>query len=104
MNVEVLYFELKPHNTRIGWVDVSYHGLVLKCDLMYYPSDKKPWIRMPEMWLKHNKKTCYCYWPNQEISDEFQKEVLNKIYQNYDLDLQKVIDIHKHASQKKLSK
>ena len=101
MNVDVLDFELRQSKTRIGCVLVKYHELVMYCELVYHVKTKKAWIRMPEHWFTKDKKTSYCSWPSKETSDEFQKEVLNKIFDKYDLDFDKIAELHRTACEKR---
>jgi len=101
MNVDVLDFVLRPCKTKIACVTVRYYELVMKCDLVFYPKGRKAWVRMPEKWFTQDKKTNYCYWPDKLISDEFQKEVLKKIFDKYDLDLDKVEALHGSACEKR---
>lgn len=71
--------------------------MILKCDLVYHPKYDKAWVRMPEVWITPQKKIHYCYWPTKEKSDEFQKEVLKKIFDKYSLDLDKIKSLHADA-------
>ncbi len=95
MELEILGFEQRPCKTKIGCLLIKYFNLVLKCDLVYHPQAKRAWVRMPERWLNNETKHSYCYWPTREISDEFQKELLKKLFDKYDLTLEKIQEIHK---------
>lgn len=98
MDINVLDFEIHPCRTKLACAIVRYGDLILRCELVYHPGDKKAWIRMPERWLNPKTKLKYCYWPNKEISDEFQKIVLNKIFDKYNLNLDSVAELHKSAT------
>ena len=101
MEIEILDIWWCENKTELAWVNVLYCGLFLYCDLVYYSKGKKAWIRMPERWVDSKNKIQYCAWPNPEISDEFQKEVLKKLYEKYDLDEDKVSKIHADACEKR---
>ena len=90
MEVEVLDFRQKVRGVNVGTLYVKYHNLLIKCDLCVYKYSQV-WVRMPEVWFTKDKKTSFCRWPNQQISDDFQKEVLKKTFAKYDLDTEKVI-------------
>ena len=68
MDVEIIDFEQRVCNKKIGCVLIRYHELLMKCDLVYYPKYDKAWIRMPEIWLNNQDKLRYGYWPTKEIS------------------------------------
>jgi hypothetical protein len=87
---EILDFRLLENRNKVGNVAVRYHDLVMRCELAFYAKERKAWVRMPEIWSKENQKKQYCYWPSKEISDAFQKEILNKIFDKYDLSLDKL--------------
>lgn len=93
MTIDILELNLKGCNKKLGTVLVKYHEMIMKCDLVYHPKSNKAWIRMPELW-KGEKKLRYCYWPNKNSSDEFQKTILNKIFDKYSLDINKIQDLH----------
>lgn len=90
MEIEIVEFKIQPDQRRLAWVLIQYGNLFLNCDLVYHIKDQKLWIRMPEIW-KDDKKIRSCFWPNKAISDNFQKETLEKIYKNYDFSLEKVL-------------
>lgn len=100
MDVEILKIKLVTSWDRVAYVDIRYNQLVLHCDLVYNQKRNHVWIRMPEKWITREKKMSYCYWPTKEISDSFQKEVLKKIFDKYDLDVSKIADIHRVEKQK----
>ena len=105
MNAEILDFISAPTKGRLGQIIVKYHDLVMKCDLVFFIKEQKAWIRMPEIWLNPTTKLAYCYWPNREISDNFQKLILNKLFEKYSLDAEKIKALHVAAAQKrKISK
>jgi len=94
MDVDVLEMKIVPDKTKIAELKIRYHEMEMYCDLVLYTKRDKVWVRMPEIWRNRDIKTCFCRWPTREISDEFQKEVLKKIFDKYDLDLDKVKEIH----------
>ncbi len=97
MELEILDFQLRTCKKKLGCMLIKYFNLVLKCDLVYHPQDKKAWVRMPEQWLNKTSKMQFCYWPTREISDEFQKDLLKKLFDKYDLDVEKIQQIHRAA-------
>lgn len=101
MDVDVVNFEKRVCKKKVGCVLVRYGELLMKCDLVYNPKYFKAWVRMPEIWLKDDKKVHYCYWPTKEKSDEFQNEILKKIFDKYNLSLEKVKDLHLEGIQKR---
>lgn len=52
---------------------------------------------MPENWIKPKVKFSYCYWDKKRVSDDFQKEVLNKLESKYSLDVKKAKKLHADA-------
>lgn len=94
MDVEILEMALRPCRIKVACLKVRYGQLILKLDLVYYAKEHRAWVRMPEKWLTKEHKTTYCYWPSKEISDEFQKDVLNKTFDKYGLDLEKIKLLH----------
>lgn len=94
MDVEILKFSLKPTRLQMGMMLIRYHQLVLRCQLVYSAKYVKVWIRMPEVWYTPDKKTSFCHWPNKQISDEFQKLVLEQLYARYKLTADKVAAEH----------
>ena len=105
--IELLNFELRPDRTKIANVIVGYYELVLMCELVWNVKDEKFWIRMPEHWLTPKFKKHYCSWPNKNISDNFQKIVLNKIFDKYTLDMGQIkmkIANSFHTNKKKSNK
>ena len=95
MNVEILDYEPHPCKTKLACVMVQYEQLILRCELVYNPGSNIAWIRMPEIWRSKTYKHKYAYWPTKELSDEFQKIVLKKIFDKYDLTLEKVAEMHR---------
>ncbi len=90
MDVEILEFKRHPVGNKIGSLLVKYHDLFIKCHLMFYSKTKAVWVRMPELWASPEKKVRFCFWNDKGISDEFQKIVLNKLFDKYDLDHAKI--------------
>lgn len=89
--IEVLKYAFKPSPTRIGYVHVKFHGMVIKCDLCLWKYEKI-WLRMPEVW-QGDKKKRFMYWQTQEESDMFQEDVLTKLKRLSDLSLEKAIEL-----------
>ena len=104
MQIEILNMEKKPSKRRLAVVSIKYFSLVIMCDLVYHPKHKTAWIRMPERWLTREIKERFCYWDDKAISDDFQKEVLNKIFDKYSLDLDTVTSWHVEACEKRAKK
>lgn len=94
MDVEILEFKLKADARKLGTILIRYHELEMKCELVYNRKDDRMWVRMPEVWLTPEKKVSYCHWPNRTISDKFQKEVLNKLQENYRVEFKEIKDLH----------
>lgn len=94
MNVEIINLIYRTCKRKIASLKVSYGDLVMHCELAYYAKEKKVWVRMPERWDTRDKKVSYCYWPSKEISDQFQKEVLKKVFDKYDLTTEQVAELH----------
>ncbi len=93
MTVEILDYQKKPSGNKLGNIIIKYHDLLLRCELMFYPKTKTAWVKMPEQWIVKDKKFRYCYWPDKDTSDAFQKLVLNKLFDKYDLNQAAVEDI-----------
>lgn len=104
MDLEVLQFELKPDNFKLGCALVRYGELMIECELVYYSPKSKVWIRMPEKWETPQYKKHYAFWSSKKTSDEFQTIIVNKIFENYDLTREEVIKIHEKISKKKQNK
>ncbi len=102
MDIEVYELTIKPNQYRVGFGLLRYHDMHMRFDLCYYSAAKKVWIRMPEKWINHKKKVSYCHWETKEISDRFQILTLQKLFDRFDLNESKVIEIYEHA--KSLSK
>ncbi len=101
MDVDVLDFDLHPCKTKLACVLVKYGELVLRCELVYHVGKQKPWVRMPEIWRTKTYKHKFAYWPSKELSDDFQKVVLKKIFDKYDLDESKVAQLHRDSANKR---
>lgn len=95
MNVEILDYQPLPTKTKLACVLVLYEKMVVRCDLVYHVGSQKAWIRMPEIWSSKTFKQKYAFWLTKEDSDEFQKIVLNKLFDKYDLNLEKVAQLHR---------
>lgn len=94
MNIEILDFNLYPCKTKLADVVVRYEEIILRCELVYHVGSHKAWIRMPEIWKTQNFKKKFAYWPTKELSEEFQKCALSKIFEKYDLDVDKLATLH----------
>lgn len=101
MNIEILDYEEHPCKTKLACILVQYEQLVLKCELVFHVNSQTPWIRMPEVWRTKTYKHKFAYWPTKELSDEFQKIVLNKLFDKYDLNLEKVAQLHRESAAKR---
>ncbi len=101
MEIDLLDFMLSPDNKKLGFVYVRYHNLSIQCELVYHARDKKVWVRMPERWMNKDTKVRYCEWVNTKKSDEFQKIIIKKIFDNHDLSLEKIQEIHKNNDKKR---
>jgi hypothetical protein len=101
MDFRIVEFKINPCEKKIGTILIDYHGLMIRCQLAYYSKGKNIWVRLPEKWIKPDQKLSYCFWPSKEKSDEFQKEVINKIFDMYDLTFEKVVEIHMEACKKR---
>lgn len=88
--IEVLKVELKPDKIRIGRLKIKYYDLTIFCDLCLY-KDEKLWVRMPEMWRNKEEKIHFLFWENPEKSDEFQKVVLNKVFETLGLTVEAAV-------------
>ena len=94
MEIDVLECKIFPTKRRIGSLLVQYGELLMNCDLKYYVPGDRAWVKMPEVWLTPDKKVKFCFWPTKELSEEFQKKVLNKIFDKYDLSFEKIVELH----------
>lgn len=93
MEIEIVEFKKQPIGNKLGKVLVRYHDIFIRCELVYHATSKSIWIRMPEHWVTKEKKLRFCYWEHKENSDLFQKTVLNKLFDKYDLDQAKIEEI-----------
>lgn len=94
MNIEILDFEMHPCKTKLAYVLVQYEKMVFRCEIVYHIGSRKAWVMMPEIWKTKTKELKYAWWCTKEDSDEFQKVVLNKIFDKYDLDTDKLALLH----------
>jgi len=88
-----------PNHKKLGVALVRYHDMVFHVDICLW-EEKKLWVRMPEIWITPTKKRPLMKWPNKQISDAFQKEILNQIQSMTGLNLKKAIEIKRKAMQK----
>lgn len=91
---DVLEAEISVSKRRIGRVVINHEGLIVCCDICLY-KDQKLWIRMPEIWLDNEKKLRLVFWETQQISDEKQEIILNKVLDILDLDIEKAKKLKK---------
>ncbi len=101
MNIEILDYEEHPSKTKLACILVQYEEVVVRCELVYHVGAQKAWVRMPEIWVTKRYKKKFAYWPTKEKSDEFQKIVLNKLFDKYDLNLEKVAQLHRESAAKR---
>ena len=90
--IDVLKVDIKPTNFRMGAILVKYYDSMICCDLCLY-KDEKFWVRMPEVWLSKTFKRQFIFWETKEKSDEFQKEVLKKVFDMVPLTLESAIQM-----------
>ena len=83
---------------------VKYHELWIKCELVWHSKGRNYWIRMPEYWFEPSRKTTFCFWDTKEISDQFQKDILQKIFDTDMLSECEITKIHAHGAEKKTNK
>lgn len=102
MNIEVIDYKCNPSSRRFANVVVKYGDLFIECDLVYYAKGHKLWIRTPEIWVSKNFKHRYVFWENNEYSDEFQKQVINKLFEKHNIVVDKVADTLRAMKTKKL--
>lgn len=92
--IEVLRVDICPTAFRIGSVLVKYYEALICCDLCLYKDDNF-WIRMPEIWVNKTTKRQFVFWESKDKSDEFQKEVLKKVFDMIPLTLEGAIQMRK---------
>ena len=100
MSVEIIDFKLKSNKRKIASLVLNYYDLMVKCHLIYDVEEKMVWVRMPEKWIKSKKRKWRSRWSNKLMSDRFQQDVLNKIFDVYGADIEKVCDIHQQVHRK----
>jgi len=101
MDIDVIDFQINPCRRKVAFALIRYHQMIIRCDVVYFERDHKVWLRMPEMWLNPEMKLSYCYWPERDVSDEFQKTVLKIIFDKYDTSLENLAKIHKNVAKKR---
>ena len=89
--IQIVNFKEMPTRTRLAIVMVRYFDIIIRCDLCIY-KDEHLWVRMPEEW-KGDTKYQYVFWEDKKRSDDFQQEVLTKIYENFGYDVAKAMDV-----------
>ena len=97
--IEILEAKIKPHKGRIAIVGIKYYDLVIKCDICLYKYEKL-YIRLPEIWKTLDTKLQMVFWPDRSKSEEFQKTVLNKVFDKIGLTLENAIEIKKNFYRK----
>lgn len=97
--LDVVNFEIDPTKIRVGHLEVSYHELRIRCQLMVWKKEKL-WIKFPEFYLPEKKKCMLVWWPSKQKSDEVQNFLLKKVFDKYAMDLEKAIDVVKKPSKK----
>lgn len=102
--IDVLRVDMCPSAYRIASVLTKYHNVLICCDLCLY-KDTHFWIRMPEIWISKTTKRQFVFWQTKEISDEFQKEVLKKVFDVIPLTLESALQMRKDffANKKKMT-
>jgi len=101
MDVEIIELTIRPNQFRIGFGLLRYYELYMRFDLCYYAAANKVWVRMPEKWLNPKRKIHYCHWDNKTVSDKFQILTIKKIFDKFDLNEAKVVEIYQHAKSQK---
>lgn len=104
MRVEILELSINPTRRRIATLSIKYYDLVLRCELVVHHATKSPWVRMPERWFNPDQKFQYCYWLDVDHSNNFQKVVLKLIFDRYNLDAHKIIELHENAKRNSVVK
>ncbi len=105
MDIEVEDFVVQVDRISIGKLIVRYGELSMRCQLVIYKKTNQPWIRMPEIWTSPERKMQFCFWPTKVLSDDFQKIVLKKLFDKYDLSNDKLVELlAKGSSNKKLDR
>jgi hypothetical protein len=100
VDITILEFKKDFTKTKMGNVHIRYGDLVLRCELVYNVKDNKAWIRMPEVWRSETYKHKYAYWLSKETSDEFQVKALRLLFQNQDLSMEKLAEVHMKKTSK----
>jgi hypothetical protein len=97
--IEIVKVSIKPTPLRIGWVNVKYHQLVLRCNICVF-KEERLFIRMPEVFLK-KEKFSFAFWMTKKDSDTFQREVLKLLKKSIKLDLATAIELKKKGQERK---
>ena len=95
--IEIVKVILSPTARRLGTVMVRYHDIMLHCELVLYAkvNHEKLWIRMPKIWFDRTHRMQFAYFSDANISEHFQKVVLQMLELNHGIDLSSAIDLHK---------
>jgi Holliday junction resolvase RusA-like endonuclease len=97
--IKIIKLGIEPKPFRIGWVNVQYHDIVIRCSICVF-KEEKIYIRMPEMFVK-DEKLPYVFWQSKKDSDNFQKEVLKALKLSIGLDLKKAVELKREGHEKK---
>lgn len=89
--IEILRFDKRVTKDSVGNIIVRYHDILMRCEIVIYRK-KKLWIRMPEKWI-NGFKFPYVKWLSNEISSEFQKLMIKKLFDKYNFDLDAALDL-----------
>ncbi len=90
--IEVLKIDMKTTKTRLGVVYIKYYNLVVCCDICIYKNENL-WLRMPEIWLTPTIKRSFVFWESKQDSKDFQKDVLNKLFDMVGLTLESAMQM-----------
>ena len=89
--IKISKLGIKPCAYRIGWVNVQYHEVTMRCNICLYKKEKL-YIRMPEVYIK-NEKFPFVFWESPKVSANFQKEVLKLLKVSIGLDVAKAVKL-----------
>jgi hypothetical protein len=97
--IEVLNYEIKPTPMRLGWINVRYHDILIRCSICVF-KDEKLFVRMPEMFLKERKMQ-FVSWISRKHSNAFQNQMLEYLKEKEGLDLAKAVILKAQGQEKK---
>lgn len=81
-------FNVFAMGTQVGNLIIKYHDVFIKCRLKVFKKQKL-WIVMPELWSSKTEKCRIVFWPTQELSDDFQKKVLDQLAEKFQMNIEK---------------